>query len=283
MDEAKLIETIKKYEFYHIFQLTETIATPGWKEFLPLQKPIHQLLQSLDLKGRRFLDIGCRDGLFSFEAEKLGASEVIGIDNDLSLAATQFLIPYFNSNIKMHELNLLDLTPELFGKFDVILFAGVLYHLRYPFWALKRIVDILNEGGTLIIETGVFVDDNRRPLLRCPVGAESPYEPTSCTFFNLKGLSDTLFSLGLVTEQASLLDTQVKIEVELPRNQPIRIPLTNEQIEHLAPPTIKLDSIPAEGFDRATILCRKDSSVILKNVAKYWDAVHYIHNTNKLG
>lgn len=282
MDENQIKEAIEKYKFYHIFQLTETIATPGWKEFLALQKPIHEFLQSTDLKGKRFLDIGCRDGLFSLKAEKLGASEVIGIDNDLSPAATEFLIPFFKSSVKMHELNVLDLSPDRFGKFDVILFAGVLYHLRYPFWGLKRIVDTLVEGGTLILETGILVDDNRRPLLLCPIGAESPYEPTSCTFFNLKGLSDSLFSLGLVIEQVHLLETQSQIEVEPPKMQSINVELIGEGVEHLAPPVIKLDPIPAEGFDRATFRCRKDSSVILPSITKYWDGTHKIHDTNKL-
>src|SRR5262249_7329636 len=147
------------------------------------------------------LDIGCRDGLFSFEAEKMGAAEVIGIDNDPSVAAIRFLIPYFKSKVQMHELNVYDLLPTTFGKFDVVIFSGVLYHLRYPFWGLKLVRDVVKDGGTLLLETAVYVDDNKYPLLFCPVGAESPYEPTSCTFFNTKALTDTLYSLGLTVRK----------------------------------------------------------------------------------
>ena len=64
------------------------------------------------------LDIGCRDGLFAFEAESMGASEVIGIDNDLSKAAVEFLIPFLKSKVTMYEMNLYDLKPETFGLFD---------------------------------------------------------------------------------------------------------------------------------------------------------------------
>jgi len=280
MNEAELRDTIAKYSFYHIFQLTEAIATPGWQEFLKLQEPIQETLRSLDLKGKRFLDIGCRDGLFSFEAEKLGARKVIGIDNDLSPAATEFLIPYFKSSIEMHQVNVLDLSPDMFGKFDVILFAGVLYHLRYPFWGLKCVADALEEGGTLIIETGILVDDNSRPLLFCPIGNESPYEPTSCTFFNLKGLSDSLFSLGLVVEQVRLLETPGNITLEPPEKLALKIDILNEQPNYFTPVKIKIDPIPENGIDRAVLVCHKDSSMIFQVVAKYWDSTHKMHETN---
>ena len=68
------------------------------------------------MKGKRVLDIGCRDGIYSFEAEKMGAKEVIGIDNDISKPALEFLIPYFNSKVKMFEMNLFDLKEEILVK-----------------------------------------------------------------------------------------------------------------------------------------------------------------------
>jgi predicted RNA methylase len=42
------------------------------------------VMKLFDFKGKRVLDIGCRDGALSFAAEQLGATEVIGVDNDLS-------------------------------------------------------------------------------------------------------------------------------------------------------------------------------------------------------
>ena len=112
-----------------------------------LQVPVLNALKTLDLSGKRVLDVGCRDGLFSFAAEKAGALEVVGIDNDLSKGAVEFLIPFFDSKVEMYELNLYDLTVERFGKFDVIMLPGVLYHLRYPFWGLKILRDLINPNG----------------------------------------------------------------------------------------------------------------------------------------
>ena len=81
----------------------------------------------------------------------------------------------------------------------MIIFPGVLYHLRYPFWALKVIRDVLKLGGHLLIETAIWEGERNNAMLFCPIGEESPYEPSSCTFFNVKGLVDTLKSMGFKT------------------------------------------------------------------------------------
>jgi 2-polyprenyl-3-methyl-5-hydroxy-6-metoxy-1,4-benzoquinol methylase len=105
MNDDEILERMAGYKFYHIMQLTDGITTPGNPDYVPAQNICLKHLEALDLKGKRVLDIGCRDGLFSFKAESMGAGEVIGIDNDLSEPATQFLIPFFNSKIKMKQLN----------------------------------------------------------------------------------------------------------------------------------------------------------------------------------
>jgi SAM-dependent methyltransferase len=207
MNETELQQVLARYAFYHIIKLTDTISTPGNPLHVPAQNLCMKCLKSLDVKGKRVLDIGCRDGLFSFAAESMGAAEVVGIDNDLSKAATEFLIPFFNSKVRMHQMNLYDLKPEIFGQFDVVIFPGVLYHLRYPFWGLRAIRDVLKIGGDLLIETAIWVGERNNSMLFCPIGDDSPYAPdtTSCTFFNEKGLVDTLTSLGFQTVHAELL------------------------------------------------------------------------------
>lgn len=263
MDGNQLREEIKKYEFYHVIQLEENISTPGCQEFVEVQNVPLRALRALDVKDKRVLDIGCRDGLFCFEAENLGAREVIGIDNNLSLGAVNLLIPYFQSKVKMYEVNLMDLKPETFGLFDIVVFPGVLYHLRYPFWALKLIKDILHEGGQLIIETAVYRDDNRQAMLFCPTGSESPYEETSCTFFNMKGLTDTLSSLGLVVQQTEVLKTQDGLNYT---NLLARLKSRLGILKSVMP-----------SIDRATVVCRKQSPAEPTSVNKYWHGTHKFH------
>jgi tRNA (mo5U34)-methyltransferase len=49
---------------------------------------------------------------------------------------------------RINELNL--------GKFDLILFLGVIYHLRNPYLAIDRIYDALNIDGKVIVESHVI-------------------------------------------------------------------------------------------------------------------------------
>lgn len=200
MTDTELHAALDRYKWYHIIPLTPSVSTPGRADFASHHPPILRQIDAVDFRGKRVIDIGCRDGLFCFEAEKRGAAEVLGIDNSLSLGAVELLIPHFKSKVRMIEMGLYDLTVATHGQFDIVLFPGVLYHLRYPFTALKTLSELLPDGGRMIVETGIFADEDKRALLFCPIGKESPYEPSSVTFYNRKGLIDTLRSFGLRTD-----------------------------------------------------------------------------------
>jgi SAM-dependent methyltransferase len=245
-EERSLLDRMRDYTFYHCVPIDEATTTPGVEAIRVIQQPVLRWLGETPLEGKRVLDIGCRDGLFSFAAERSGASEIIGIDNDLSRAAVEFLIPVLKSRVTMHQMNLLDLTPSTFGKFDVIIFAGVLYHLRYPFWALKVIRDVMVPGATMLLETAFYRAHEDEALLHCPVGEESPYEPTSVTFYNRKGLVDTLASLGFETVSVELLDV----------SRPI---------------------------DRGTLVCRYAPDTVAGPLDRYWHATHDRHTHRRPG
>lgn len=229
------IEAIKqeaaKYRFYHRLEVvpgvsTGGLAAQGYKWADKLIERIVCEMKRIDFAGRRVLDIGCRDGLLSFTAEQLGAAEVVGIDNDLSSGLTNFLIPFRGSRVSAVECNVNDLTREAFGQFDIVIFAGVLYHLRYPIWALRRIADVMKPGATLLIEGGFMDGLADLPVMFCPSGtAGSPYgDASSVTFFNEAGLTATLTSLGFSNIQCrgsfsymSRLYTARRLAAQFPR------------------------------------------------------------------
>jgi SAM-dependent methyltransferase len=269
MTEAELKARLKEYHFYHTIPLGGGLSTPGWPKILRLTDMLVRNLRTLDLAGKRVLDVGCRDGLLSFEAERLGAAEVVGIDNDLSRGAVELLIPYLRSRVRMHLMNLLDLRPESFGTFDVVVCAGVLYHLRYPFWGLKLLKDVLRPGGTLLLETAVYVDDNRKAILFCPTGEDSPLEETSCTFFNLKGLADTLHSLGLQVQRHELYD---RTHEHLANRRRLRV-----RVRSWLSGRREEEQVP---LDRVTMVCRADPGLVDRHVSNYWHGTHRIHTLN---
>lgn len=185
---------LAKYEFYHRIEVAPGVVTKGWDAAVYSQKPVLDEINRRDMAGQRVLDVGCRDGLFSFAAEKRGAAFVLGIDNNLSRGATEFLIPHFGSKVQMREINVYDF--ESAEKFDVVIFPGVLYHLRFPFYGLKRLADVMRPGGTMIIETAVYLGQPNLPMLYCPDPNDNPYkEPTSVTFYNHLGMVAALKSL----------------------------------------------------------------------------------------
>jgi tRNA (mo5U34)-methyltransferase len=92
-----------------------------------------------DLTGRTVLDIGCNAGFYSLEMKKRGAARVLGIDSDPAyLAQARFASEVTGLEIEFRQLSVYDIA-DLREQFDVVLFMGVLYHLRHPLLALDLI------------------------------------------------------------------------------------------------------------------------------------------------
>jgi tRNA (mo5U34)-methyltransferase len=93
-----------------------------------------------DLTGKSVLDIGCNAGFYSMEMKRRGADRVLGIDSDERYLAQARLageaLGY--DNIEFRNLSVYDV-GALAEKFDVVIFMGVLYHLRHPLLALDLI------------------------------------------------------------------------------------------------------------------------------------------------
>ncbi len=94
---------------------------------------------SPDLTGRTVLDIGCNAGFYSIEMKRRGAARVVGIDSDDGyLRQARFAAKVSGADIEFRQLSVYDLAG-LGERFDIVLFMGVLYHLRHPLLALDLI------------------------------------------------------------------------------------------------------------------------------------------------
>ncbi len=195
----ELATRLRQYEFYHCIDLGDGLVTPGYSILRHVQLPTEKAISSLDLRGKRVLDVGCCDGLFSIQAERQGASEVVAIDNSISKGAVDLVLPWLKSKIQMSEQNFYEFASE--EPFDLVIFAGVLYHLRMPFFAIKRLAQVTKPGGTVIIETAMYLNTDQA-MLYCPKASESPYEATSVTFFSHHGLVAALESAGFTDVQS---------------------------------------------------------------------------------
>jgi tRNA (mo5U34)-methyltransferase len=92
-----------------------------------------------DLTGKSVLDIGCNGGFYSMEMKRRGADRVLGIDFDESyLAQARFAAEVKGLDIEFEKLSVYDV-GTLSETFDLVIFMGVLYHLRHPLLALDLI------------------------------------------------------------------------------------------------------------------------------------------------
>ncbi|HYR27075.1 MAG TPA: DUF1698 domain-containing protein [Thermoanaerobaculia bacterium] len=144
--------------WWHEIEVAPGIVTPG-DDSNRMKLPIlDRIGLPADMRGMRALDIGCSDGYFSFEMEKRGAS-VLAMDfvpeTYTGFATAREIL---GSNAEYVMDNVYNLAPEKHGTFDVVLFMGVLYHLRKPLAALDSIRSVMRTGGSLFVGT-MMIDE----------------------------------------------------------------------------------------------------------------------------
>jgi tRNA (mo5U34)-methyltransferase len=143
------------------------VITPGVDSTPRKLKTLH-LPESF--AGQTVLDVGAWDGFFSFEAERRGAKHVLATDHYCwtgkgwsTKAGFDLAHRVLGSRVESLDIDVLDLSPDRIGVFDVVLFLGVLYHMRHPLLALEHIANVTR--GQLILETEVDLLFLRRPAV----------------------------------------------------------------------------------------------------------------------
>lgn len=106
-----------------------------------------------DMTGKTVLDIGCNAGFYSVEMARRGAARVLGIDSDERYLAQARLATRTLGfdDVEFRQLSVYDVAA-LRERFDLVIFMGVLYHLRHPLLAL----DLIREhvcGDALLFQT----------------------------------------------------------------------------------------------------------------------------------
>lgn len=117
----------------------------------------------LDLRGKSVLDVGCNAGFYSFQMKARGAARVLGIDEDEDyLAQARFAASVYGADVEFRRMSVYDVRA-LGERFDLVIFMGVLYHLRHPLLAL----DLLREhvaGDLLLFQSMLRGADEVQPV-----------------------------------------------------------------------------------------------------------------------
>lgn len=151
-------------EFYHTFHLSEArrslelwnhsadgndITVYGQWNHNPV---VPEILQQLPFTGKQVLDVGCRDGFYSFLLEKQG-NQVTGLDIE-DRGARRFVHTFLNSKAEFVNDNVYNIANwKDDRRWDVVVMADLLVHLENPLGALRLLHTRLRESIYVIFDS----------------------------------------------------------------------------------------------------------------------------------
>jgi tRNA (mo5U34)-methyltransferase len=174
--------------WWHSIDLGKGVVTTGYKSAEHLGDEL-VAMGFPDVRGKSVLDIGAWDGFYSYEAERRGAARVVALDHFVWCLDTPAQhgyveqcrrqgvkpLPYetvpeiwrpddlpgkrgfdlahdvLESKVEAVVADFMSTDLVKLGSFDVVLFLGVLYHLKDPIGALERLRRLVR--GVAVIET----------------------------------------------------------------------------------------------------------------------------------
>jgi tRNA (mo5U34)-methyltransferase len=190
-----MIQSAGGFFWYHEIDLLNGEKTVPCSDYRENWSMTRRTRTGITYAGKRVLDIAAWDGMWSFEAEELGASFVASADvvsvissrPDIACAINKFLyarekrgskaVPYFDRSI--HTLTGL---IQLTGKFDIIQNLGLLYHLENPWHALKQCRMMIHDNGEMLIETA-FDPLAAGAVMRMNRGSSTFYDCDAATYW----------------------------------------------------------------------------------------------------
>ena len=163
-DEARAFLAAAQFVWHQRFDLAPNVPTPG-------VSPADWLLAAFDvphdLRGSSVLDIGTTNGATAFELERRGADRVVAVDVlDIDWFGFRALAELFDSKAEFVQCSLYELPDVLNETFDIVVFWGVLYHLRHPLLGLDGVRRLARD--IVYLETAVsdFHDEPSEVIAR---------------------------------------------------------------------------------------------------------------------
>lgn len=201
ISQSDLQARVAAIRWYHTIDLGHGVVTSGADN---TPQRLARLDLPASLAGKSVLDVGAWDGFFSFEAERRGAARVVASDYYSwhgtgwgTKAGFELARLALASHVEDVDVDVMDLSPERVGTYDVVFFLGVLYHLRHPLLALERVASVTRE--LLILETVVDMTGISRPAVAFYPGRELNNDPTNWWGPNHAAVHAMLQTVGFKT------------------------------------------------------------------------------------
>jgi tRNA (mo5U34)-methyltransferase len=139
------------FVWHQRFELAPDVWTPGVS---PIPWLCNMAELPADLSGRTVLDVGTTNAGTAFELERRGAARVVAVDIfDPDWFGVRALTEFLGSKVEYVRSSVYELADRFSEPFDVVIFWGVLYHLRHPLLAIDNLRAIT--AGMASLETAV--------------------------------------------------------------------------------------------------------------------------------
>ncbi|MCS6846684.1 MAG: DUF1698 domain-containing protein [Anaerolineae bacterium] len=173
-----LVALVESFPFWyqHIYlgQGVYTLSTPR------LHNRLWRFLEPMlpdDLAGASVLDVGTNAGYFCIKTKLKGAGKVIGVDNtDVFLQQAEACRAVWELDIDYRKLDA-DHLHALDQRFDIVIFTGILYHLKNPLGVLEQVAEMCNDA--IVVETEV-IPPTRENIVHVRLGPRGRVAVTAC-------------------------------------------------------------------------------------------------------
>ena len=153
------IEKISQRQWFHSIDFGPYASVGRFKPGTPQNITLYgvfEFLKSMDLSHAHVLDLGSYDGIVAFGSHKLGAKTVTAADtyDHQTFREARKLLGYENDVTYVPKIQVKDLPNQFERKqFDVIVCAGIFYHMLHPMQAFTDCRKVLGDNGVLVLET----------------------------------------------------------------------------------------------------------------------------------
>jgi tRNA (mo5U34)-methyltransferase len=132
-------------------------------------KPVGQALDLLGVPqflagSPRVLEIGPWNGFFGFELLRRGAGELVGLgpdDPDQTAFFRTAKLLEVDDRVRYIRDSVYNIGQHWLGKFDIVMFLGVIYHLRHPLLALDMLYDHCGNESILLLDSPTIDHEHR--------------------------------------------------------------------------------------------------------------------------
>jgi tRNA (mo5U34)-methyltransferase len=224
------------------------VTTPGAKDPAELAREL-AAVDLPDLEGKTVLDIGGWDGYFAFEAERRGAARVAVIDHYMWSLDLPGMVAYWRacrdqgvapkpyheteywhpdsmpgkagfdaardmrgSRVESIVGDFMTADLDALGRWDVVLYLGVLYHMENPMQALRRLASVTRERAIIETEAAVIPGYENQALWRFFPGAELNADVSNWWAPNIAALVGALEPAGFSSVEVKLGPSREQVE-----------------------------------------------------------------------